>query len=119
MLTAQAERWSARPDPTEAIDVSTAFSLPDLVERTTKLLDDLVPVTEALAAGDLDAAPSFALGAAALQQVRRGPLLPPELAGPGWPGPALRAAYVEYQHVFATAAGSWFAAVRSDPAAGR
>ena len=120
MLTAQAERWSARPDPTEAIDVSTAFSLPDLAERTTGLLDDLVPVTEALAAGDLDQlAPAFALGAAALQQVRRDPLLPPELAGPGWPGPALRAAYVEYQHAFATAAGSWFAAVRSDPAAGR
>ena len=88
-----------------------------LAERSTRLLDDLVPVTAALAAGDLDQlAPAFALGAAALLQVRRDPLLPPELAGPGWPGPALRAAYVEYQHAFATAAGSWFAAVRSEPA---
>ena len=118
MLTAQAERWSARPDPAEAIDVPTAFSLPDMAERTTRLLDDLVPVTAALAAGDLDQlAPAFALGAAALLQVRRDPLLPAELTGPAWPGPALRAAYVEYQHAFATAAGSWFAAVRSDAAA--
>ena len=79
-----------------------------------------MPVTAALAAGDLDQlAPAFALGAAALLQVRRDPLLPPELTGPEWPGPALRAAYVEYQHAFATAAGSWFAAVRSEPAGGR
>jgi len=120
VLSAQAERWSALPDPSEAIDVPAAFSLPDLAERTTRLLDDLVPVTAALAGGDLDQlAPAFALGAAALQQVRRDPLLPPELAGSGWPGPALRAAYVEYQHAFATAAGSWFATVRSDPTPGR
>ena len=119
VLTAQAERWSARPDPAEAIDIPTAFSLPDMAERSRRLLDDLVPVTAALAAGDLDQlAPAFALGAAALLQVRRDPLLPPELAGSGWPGPALRAAYVEYQDAFATAAGSWFAAVRSDAAGG-
>ena len=29
VLTGQAERWSARPDPTEAIDVPAAFSLAD------------------------------------------------------------------------------------------
>jgi phenylacetic acid degradation operon negative regulatory protein len=120
VLTEQAERWSARPDPDEAVDVPAAFSLPDMAERTTRLLDDLVPVTAALAAGDLDQlAPAFALGAAALLQVRRDPLLPTELTGPAWPGPALRAAYVEYQHAFATAAGSWFAAARTEPAGGR
>jgi phenylacetic acid degradation operon negative regulatory protein len=119
VLVAQAERWSALPDPTETIDVATEFSLPDSAERARRLLDHLAPVTAGLASGDLDQlAPAFALGAAALQQVRRDPLLPPELAGPGWPGPALRAAYVEYQDAFATAAGSWFAAVRSDPAGG-
>jgi DNA-binding transcriptional regulator PaaX len=120
VLSAQAERWSARPDPTTAIDVATAFSLPAMAERTTRLLGALVPVTAALAAGDLDQlATAFALGAAALLQVRRDPLLPPELAGSEWPGPALRAAYVEYQDAFTTAAGSWFAAVRSDLAGGR
>ena len=120
VLSAQAERWSARPDPTTAIDVPAAFSLPVMAQRTTRLLGDLVPVTAALAAGDLDQlAPAFGLGAAALLQVRRDPLLPPELAGSGWPGPALRAAYVEYQNAFTTAAGSWFAAVRSALAGGR
>ena len=119
VLRAQAERWSGRPDPAEVIDVPTAFSLPEMAERTTRLLVDLVPVTAALAAGDLEQlAPAFALGAAALLQVRRDPLLPAELTGPAWPGPALRAAYVEYQHAFATAAGSWFAAVRTEPAGG-
>jgi phenylacetic acid degradation operon negative regulatory protein len=120
VMTAQAERWSARPDPSETFDVATAFSLPAAAERARRLLDDLAPVTRALAAGDLDQlAPAFDLGAAALQQIRRDPLLPPELAGPGWPGPALRVAYVEYQDAFAAAAGSWFAAVRADPSGGR
>ena len=116
VLSAQAERWIARPDPTEALDVAAAFSLPAAAERSRRLLGDLAPVTAALAAGDLDQlAPAFALGAAALQQVRRDPLLPPELVGPGWPGTALRAAYVEYQEAFSTAARSWFTEVRAEP----
>ena len=120
VLAAQAERWSGRPDPTGTLDVATAFSLPAAAERARYLLDDLAPVTAALGAGDLDQlAPAFVLGAAVLQQVRRDPLLPPELAGAGWPGPALRAAYAEYQEAFAAAAASWFAAIRSDPAGRR
>ena len=39
VLTAQAERWSARPDPAAAIDVPTAFSLPGMAERSGRLLD--------------------------------------------------------------------------------
>jgi phenylacetic acid degradation operon negative regulatory protein len=120
LMSAQAERWSAHPDPNEAFDVAAEFSLPAAAERAHRLVQDLEPVTRALAGGDLDQlAPAFDLGAAALQQIRRDPLLPPELAGPGWPGPELRAAYVEYQDAFAAAAGSWFAAVRAEPSGRR
>jgi len=120
VLAAQAERWSGRPDPSGTFDVAAAFSLPAAAERARHLLDDLAPVTAALAVGNLEQlAPAFVLGAAVLQQVRRDPLLPPELAGGDWPGPALRAAYAEYQDAFAVAARSWFAAIRPDPAGGR
>jgi phenylacetic acid degradation operon negative regulatory protein len=115
VLAAQAERWSAQPVDGLAVDVAAAFGLDAVAERSRRLLADLGPATAALAAGDLDQlAPAFALGAAALQQIRRDPLLPPELAGPEWPGPSLRAAYVEYQQAFGHAARSWFAASGSD-----
>ena len=55
-----------------------------------------------------DLAPAFALGAAALQQIRRDPLLPPELAGEDWPGVALRAAYQRYRAAFSAAVAAWF-----------
>ena len=59
-------------------------------------------------------AEGFSLGAAALQQIRRDPLLPPELAGEGWPGQGLRDTYRAYQLAFAAAVRAWFSAARRD-----
>jgi phenylacetic acid degradation operon negative regulatory protein len=108
VLVAQAERWTARPEVAPAVDA--AFALLTHATRSRQLLDELRPVTAALAGGDLARLPeAFSLGAATLQHVHRDPLLPPALTGIEWPGAALRTAYVDYQAAFADAAGAWFA----------
>ena len=72
-------------------------------------------LTTGLDAGELSLlGPAFATGAAALQQIRRDPLLPPELAGDGWPGDTLRSAYARYRAAFAATVTAWFAAADPD-----
>ncbi len=59
--------------------------------------------TEVLAEG-------FVTGAAALQHVRRDPLLPAELLPGSWPGERLRTAYETYRVTYGDAVAAWFAA---------
>jgi phenylacetic acid degradation operon negative regulatory protein len=110
-LTEQASTWSGRPAPGSEPSAAELFGLRAVCTRARALLARLDPVTVALEQGDLSAlGEAFALGAAALQQVRRDPLLPPALAGPDWPGAELRAGYSRYRAAFAAALADWFAA---------
>jgi phenylacetic acid degradation operon negative regulatory protein len=114
VLAAQTTRWTATPVPGQEPPVAALFDLAPIARRTGELDVALRRVTAGLATGDLDLlGDGFRLGAAALQQIRRDPLLPPELAGDDWPGPALRRAYAGFQEVFSAAVGDWFA--RSAP----
>jgi phenylacetic acid degradation operon negative regulatory protein len=107
-LSEQAVAWTGRPPPDADLEVARLFGLDEAASRARALLARLEPVTVALEEGDLSRlGPAFALGAATLQQVRRDPLLPPALAGPAWPGAALRAAYSRYQAAFAAALATW------------
>ena len=109
VLAAQAHAWIATPTSDERPDVGRLFDLPAAEARSLHLLDTLEQLTTGLEAGELSLlGPAFASGAAALQQIRRDPLLPPELSGAGWPGNALRSAYARYQAAFAAAVTEWF-----------
>ena len=91
------------------------FGLAAASSRARALLARLEPVTSALEhRDDSGLGEAFAVGAAALQQIRRDPLLPPALAGSDWPGAELRAAYSRYQAAFAAALAGWFAGGRED-----
>jgi phenylacetic acid degradation operon negative regulatory protein len=114
VLAAQARHWISTPAPGEEPDVAQLFDLPSARARSLLLLDALGGLTTGLEAGELELlGPSFASGAAALQQIRRDPLLPPELAGDDWPGDTIRAAYARFQAAFASAVTEWFAAAET------
>jgi phenylacetic acid degradation operon negative regulatory protein len=109
-LNEQASPWSARPSSGSEPAAGELFGLDSAAARVRALLDRLGPVTTALEQGDLSGlGPAFALGAASLQQIRRDPLLPPELTGHDWRGAELRSAYGRYQAAFAAALATWFA----------
>ena len=52
-------------------------------------------------------APGFELSAAVLRHLQADPLLPAELLPPGWPGPALRAAYQDWDGQYRRALATW------------
>ena len=131
VLADQTNRWRARPDgdgdgagpelptlhgPTvddpvrdgSAVAVATLFDLAATAARAHELLDRLVRLTGALEAGDADLAEAFVVGAAALQHVRRDPLLPVDLLPDDWPMGALRLAYGRYQRAFEASVQHWF-----------
>ncbi len=58
-------------------------------------------------AGPDDLAPGFALSAAVLRHLQSDPLLPAELLPPGWPGPALRAIYGEWDDRYRAVLRAW------------
>lgn len=53
-------------------------------------------------------APAFEVSAAVLRHFQADPLLPRELLPAGWPGPALRAEYDEYDAAFRAVWRTWF-----------
>ncbi len=119
-LTEQAWVWSGRPVPGSEPSPEL-FGLAAASSRARALLARLEPVTSALEhRDDSGLGEAFAVGAAALQQIRRDPLLPPALAGSDWPGAELRAAYSRYQAAFAAELAGWFAgAEKTNDRAGR
>ena len=94
--------WTGEPVADAQGLAATLFSPAEWAARTGALVERLVAVTDAIASGDDDAlASGFVIGAAALQQARRDPLLPTELLPRDWPGEQLRASYLQFQRAFA------------------
>jgi phenylacetic acid degradation operon negative regulatory protein len=113
VLDEQCAWWRGQPDEDGPSLVTRLFTPAAWIERAEQLIDRLEPVTAALADGRLERlAEGFVTGAAALQHVRRDPLLPDELVPEQWPGDALRRAYAAYRDTYGTAVGAWFAAQR-------
>ena len=102
VVDAQCRWWTGEPvDDAEAL-AAELFSPAAWAARTDAIVERLVAVTDAIASGDDDAlATGFVVGAAALQQARRDPLLPAALLPSSWPGDALRESYSRFQRAFA------------------
>jgi phenylacetic acid degradation operon negative regulatory protein len=138
VLADQTDRWRGRPDGDDAgggrdvpalhspavddpardrpaLEVGILFDLPATAARAHELLDRLVRLTAALEEGDADLAEAFVVGAAALQHVRRDPLLPVDLLPDDWPMGALRLAYGRYQRAFEASVQHWFRSATAAP----
>ncbi len=111
VLAAQSDPWRAAPQPGHAPDPEALFALAPTAARMRDLAARLEQVTTHLGdeLGDR-LAEGFVVGAAALQQIRRDPLLPDALVEAAWPGARLRQAYDDYRERFGTAVKAWFAA---------
>lgn len=109
IAAAQCAWWTGAPDG-EPGPLATALFAPQAwAARARSLLDRLDRVTHDLDSGHDDAlAPGFVVGAAALQQARRDPLLPTALLPADWPGDELRSAYVRFQKTFAQSLADTF-----------
>jgi phenylacetic acid degradation operon negative regulatory protein len=102
VATAQCSWWTGAPDAEPERLAAALFTPAAWATRAATLLDRLERVTGDLESGRDDAlAPGFVIGAAALQQVRRDPLLPPALLPDPWPADDLRSAYLRFQAAFA------------------
>lgn len=103
--------WTGDPDEDPHALADRLFAPRAWAARAGALVSRLRAVTEEVGRGsDELLAGAFTVGAASLAHVRADPLLPAELCGPGWPGPALRDGYREYQRVFGAAVREWFRA---------
>jgi phenylacetic acid degradation operon negative regulatory protein len=109
IAAAQCAWWTGAPNG-EPGPLATALFAPQAwAARARSLLDRLDRVTHDLDSGHDDAlAPGFVVGAAALQQARRDPLLPTALLPADWPGDELRSAYVRFQKTFAQSLADTF-----------
>jgi phenylacetic acid degradation operon negative regulatory protein len=109
VATEQCSWWSGAPDGEPELLATALFAPDDWAARARTLVDRLGRVRTDLDAGRDDAlAPGFAVGAAALQQARRDPLLPTELLPSDWPGDDLRVGYVQFQKSFASSLSAAF-----------
>jgi phenylacetic acid degradation operon negative regulatory protein len=100
----QCSWWTGAPAAEPERLAATLFEPGVWSARARALLRRLDDVAGALDSGREHAlAPGFVVGAAALQQARRDPLLPDALLPADWPGDELRAAYVRFQKTFAAA----------------
>lgn len=101
-VDAQCTWWDARPP--EARALARRLFDPDGWARRGRELAGRVERIAARLDGDPDLlAEGFVVGAAALQHLRRDPLLPTELLPAGWPGARLRAAYQTYRAAYGPA----------------
>lgn len=111
VVDAQCAWWTARPDGDPQVLADRLFGPRAWAERAGALASRLRSVTDAIGAGDDSVlADAFTVGAASLAHVRADPMLPAELCGPDWPGPALRDAYRDYRQAFGAAVREWFRA---------
>lgn len=104
--------WRAVPDVEESAAALDRFGLRPWAARARELLEAVEQRTAALGAGAEAIPPAFLAGAAALQHLRRDPLLPDALLPADWPGEALRAGYRTFQPHFALAAAAFFREAR-------
>ncbi len=115
LVAQQCRRFVGAPDHDatgEADDRALAASLWDLdawAQAAVAFQRDLEQSSAALTARETAAmAPAFVLSAAVLRHLLADPELPDELVPDAWPGPALRAAYDEYDATFKAAWRDWF-----------
>jgi phenylacetic acid degradation operon negative regulatory protein len=109
IATAQCSWWTGAPEGEPEPLAHALFAPTAWATRARTLLDRLDHVTRDLDSGRDDAlAPGFVIGAAALQQARRDPFLPPALLPAGWPADGLRSAYVRFQKSFAQSLADTF-----------
>jgi phenylacetic acid degradation operon negative regulatory protein len=110
VLDEQCSWWRGRPEEDTPALVARLFAPLPWAERAEQLVGRLEPVCDALRDGRHDVlAEGFVTGAAALQHVRRDPLLPAELLPGSWPGERLRTAYETYRVTYGQAVATWFA----------
>lgn len=86
------QRFTARPDRPAHELAAALWPLDEWAAGARALLAHLAAVRRP--------ADRFAAFAAAVRQLLRDPVLPAGLLPPDWPGPELRAAYVDYQREF-------------------
>jgi phenylacetic acid degradation operon negative regulatory protein len=111
VLDEQCSWWRGRPEEDTPALLARLFAPRVWAERAEQLVGRLEPVCAALRKGRIEVlAEGFVTGAAALQHVRRDPLLPAELVPESWPGERLRTAYETYRTTYGQAVGTWFAA---------
>jgi phenylacetic acid degradation operon negative regulatory protein len=118
LVAQQCRRFVGAPDhraePDADDDRSLAASLWDLdgwARAATAFQHDLERSSRALTAHDTaEMAPAFVLSAAVLRHLLADPELPDELVPDAWPGPALRAAYDDYDATFKAVWRDWFRA---------
>jgi phenylacetic acid degradation operon negative regulatory protein len=109
VVVGSATVWTATPPANAVPDLVARFRLDDWAVRARELIDGLARSTQPLSTTTDAIPPAFAAGAAALQHLRRDPILPVALLPVDWPGDALRAAYRAYQPAFGAAVAAFFA----------
>jgi phenylacetic acid degradation operon negative regulatory protein len=108
VVDAQCHRFVGRPEPDDGLE-GQLWDLGGWALEAVRLRRRLAQVVTRFDAGDTEAlAPGFVLSAEVLRHLLADPLLPDELLGPDWPGPALRADYDRYDQAFKTMWRDWF-----------
>jgi phenylacetic acid degradation operon negative regulatory protein len=111
VLDEQCSWWRGRPEDDLPALLAQLFAPQAWAERAEQLVGRLEPICAALRDDRHDVlAEGFVTGAAALQHVRRDPLLPAELLPGSWPGERLRTAYETYRVTYGPVVAAWFAA---------
>jgi phenylacetic acid degradation operon negative regulatory protein len=111
VIDSQCARWTARPDEDAAELASRLFATQPWIRAAESSTKRLTIATRAVDRGGARAlADAFVAGAAGLAHIRSDPLLPPALGSSARAGEALRAAYSEYEALFAPALRAWFRA---------
>jgi phenylacetic acid degradation operon negative regulatory protein len=101
--------WSGAV-PTPAPAVAELWDLTAWAAQAQQLRADMARLEPRLDAGDVDElAPGFVTSAAVLRHLQADPLLPDELAPPGWPGRPLRVDYDRYDAAYRAVLRHWFA----------
>ena len=99
---------SARPDENPAILAGRLWDLSDWSAQARKLLAGVYRDQANLDSGQARYLPeAFVLAAKVVRHLALDPVLPPDLLGPDWPGPALRQAYDAYEASFRSVLRVW------------
>jgi phenylacetic acid degradation operon negative regulatory protein len=101
--------WTATPEEDAVALAARLFGTAEWARSGRAFVERLTSVTRRLTHNDdRTLADAFVVGARAVAHLRADPLLPRELCPDGWPGEALRGAYVDFEPAFAHALQRWF-----------